>query len=480
MVRLFGLFHTPRKGTSEGKFSHKNREGRPHSLERNEDDGPDIIESVPSATPSTPTTIAPANSGLTETPPPNDPHTRSSYQRYGLNSPPKGPMAVSERKAKKAIKQDGMKRFLKNEKTKAAIAFLYGKGFLANKSRKERTKAVRAMLEDKNESSKTKRRSKGGYPEEDERQPLDRLLQIVSAEGDIDTFSQNHELYKNVRKTYELYLQKEESVGFLQASEATLFVRHQKDGNCFLQAPCVLAAYWQQKHGLAEGAPVDVSKFIRHSFTDDQLIEYVIENNGGDSIDVLKKILSQKINTFEASELEPRPELIEEFLSGNGAGLVSSFKVDSKFANAIAKSKLGYVQFRERRTTRGLAQINYSPKNEKETGSSSSYDGDRHKERITNDGSKVVEETHAMILIAARLAPLAKLMGGYASGRSLFGLFGCLRCFYQFSYLCTPTSRQDLTPIERPGVVRSQRSKSCRVQQCRSSGNMWPGRMFLH
>ena len=369
-------------------------------MERNEDDGPDIIESVPSATPSTPTTIAPANSGLTETPPPNDPHTRSSYQRYGLNSPPKGPMAVSERKAKKAIKQDGLKRFLKNEKTKAAIAFLYGKGFLANKSRKERTKAVRAMLEDKNESSKTKRRSKGGNPEEDERQPLDRLLQIVSAEGDIDTFSQNHELYKNVCKTYELYLQKEESVGFLQASEATLFVRHQKDGNCFLQAPCVLAAYWQQKHGLTEGAPVDVSKFIRHSFTDDQLIKYVIENNGGDSIDVLKKIISEDISTFKGSYLELNPENIEKCLSQYGAGLVSSFKVDSKFANAIANSKLGYVQFRG--TTRGLVQIKYSPKDEKDTGSSSSYDGDRHKERITNDGSKVVEETHAMILIAAR------------------------------------------------------------------------------
>ena len=178
--------------------------------------------------------------------------------------------------------------------------------------------------------------------------------------------------------------------------------------------------------------------------------------------------------------MELNPENIEKCLPQYGAGLVSSFKVDSKFANAIANSKLGYVQFRERRTTRGLAQIKYSPKDEKDTGSSSSYDGDRHKERITNDGSKVVEETHAMILIAARLAPLAKLMGGYASGRGLFGLSGCLRCFYQFSYLETSTPPQDLSPIERPGVVRSQRSKSCRVQQCRSSGNLWPGRMFLH
>jgi hypothetical protein len=201
------------------------------------------------------TPVAPAVTASSTTDFGND---GNPYSKYGLSSPPRGSQSMSLEAALKRLKKDSRKlrRIVKNAqkegatddtKTKAKmIMFLYGRGFMLGNKKKERKKMVKEMIKDENGNSK-------------------RLLQVLEANGDNDLTHQPEyqDQYAYLRISLKRYFDRPNTFGFLpDMSNAKYYFRFQNHGNCFLQAPCVMAAYLAQKKNGIDGCafPVDVSK----------------------------------------------------------------------------------------------------------------------------------------------------------------------------------------------------------------------------
>jgi hypothetical protein len=275
------------------------------------------------------------------------------YSEYSLGSPPKGNKSVSLEVALKKIKSDSKKlgRIVKDARKEGAtnetkaqakmIVFLYGRGFMLGNKKKKRKLYVKEMIKSDNGNS-------------------ERLLRVLEANGDNDLSNkpEYRDQYANLRLSLKRYFDLPDTFGFLpDMSDAQYYFRFQKRGNCYLQAPCVMAAYLKQKNNgnaspnNGNASPVDVSKYVRHSFTDAALYDYVVKNDGGQSLAVMTTITcalsndpSAHLDTVSAQSVLESD--LRDIMSKSGPGLVSNFQTHKRFKRpADQVDKIGIVQF---------------------------------------------------------------------------------------------------------------------------------------
>jgi hypothetical protein len=162
------------------------------------------------------------------------------------------------------------------------------------------------------------------------------ILQVMKCTGDHSLSHDDSYQRQYIRAclTIHRYFQQPGTTGFVpDMSSPTYYLRMQKFGSCFLQAPCVAMSYLLHAHGKPM-PPANASRLIRHHFDDDQLIQYV-NDFGGDSVAIFK-ILERKFFECQAYNRDPVP-FICRLLSGadyyqsvlgllrEGPGLVSKF-----------------------------------------------------------------------------------------------------------------------------------------------------------
>jgi hypothetical protein len=271
------------------------------------------------------------------------------FSKYGLDSPPQGENAQSLQAAKQLIKKDGFRKRLKKKqmsKTKI-LAFLYGRGFHVNSTTAKRKRKIKIILE--------------------QPKAVERMLRVLEAEGDRDVTSDNESLYVKECRTLKHYFEQDGSFGFLpnQNEKAEYFFRIQKQGNCFLLAPCVMMAYLFQKKGIRDCAPVDVTKLVRRTFTDEELYAYVVTDEGGDTNSILGSIVESLINCKPAINtvgyymVQKKTFDLKTLMAECGPGLVTGFSVHKHFefdCPPETKEKIGYVRFRGKHHSQGQFQ----------------------------------------------------------------------------------------------------------------------------
>ena len=271
------------------------------------------------------------------------------FAKYGLGSPPRRPdgsQPVSVEQAEKNIKKDGRRiRKLFNKgghDTQKMLIFLYGRAFMARKPKKKRVECILRMIEVQEAS--------------------DRLLQVVKADGDNDLSRDSAYMRRYAELVIALrrYFRLSGSFGFVpDMDEVLYFFRFQNSGNCFLLGVCVMASYLAQKSGGETSPyPVDASKFIRHSFSDERLYSYVVKDSGGEAVKEMNKLVcalsgktKSNMETFSAAKVRNDPDFhLEHELEIQGPGLVNGFAVHKNFEDATcfpkeSESKIGIVQF---------------------------------------------------------------------------------------------------------------------------------------
>ena len=202
--------------------------------------------------------------------------------------------------------------------TRRVLLFLYSRNFMMNVKQKTRKKAVREILK------------KGG----------NRIHQVMAVDGDIDLSNQEAYQIHYIRACTSIhrYFQQIGTTGFSRdMSDVTYYFRMQKHGSCFLQAPCVAMSYVLGVCGQPM-PPSNVSRLVRHHFTDKELMDYVLRHSGGDSakiFEILEKkfFVSRRNQSYiNASDLPDPMELnrLSEELAKQPL-LVSRFAVPDNF-----------------------------------------------------------------------------------------------------------------------------------------------------
>ena len=276
------------------------------------------------------------------------------FSKYGLSCPPQGENPQTLPRSEKLIKRDGFGKYLKahnsnksdahteDKKIKArCLVFLYGRGFYVHAKKKKRVEKIESIL---NKPSAIKR-----------------LVRLVESEGtDRDITESREGLYLRQCQTLHRYFQQEGSFGFLsnQNEAADYFFRIQRQGNCFMHSACVIIPYLFQSRDVEGGYPVDLSKFVRHAFTDKELYADIVVDAGGKGVDVLSKMLNSlladkpAIATNSSHQVNSKDYDLEELLEKFGPGLVTGFDCNRHFENEDHennKDKIGYLQFQGKR-----------------------------------------------------------------------------------------------------------------------------------
>ena len=128
-----------------------------------------------------------------------------------------------------------------------------------------------------------------------------------------------------------------------------------------MHAPCTLMAYLLQHHlgGDIDASPVDLTKFVLHSFSDEELHKYVVIDNGGETTTFLRRLLrnlfSSKdgdnilcLRTYFPKDYAKKGFKLKKKLNKHGPGLVSEFKVNKHFKNEERyenSEKIGFIRF---------------------------------------------------------------------------------------------------------------------------------------
>ena len=279
---------------------------------------------------------------------------QDSYRKYGLNSPPQGKYAQDLQQAERRMKQDGFGKYLKKfksgseetrDKTKCLV-FLYGRGFFVTSKQKHRKMFVIDILEKPS--------------------AMVRLKRLLDSEGaDRDLTACKKCLYLQLSRTLRCYFQQNGSFGFLPngGNDAVkYYFRIQKQGNCFMHSPCVMMPYLFLSRGIETCYPVDLSKFVRRVFNDEQLYKYIVKDNGGSSLEVLRTILGSlfkigpQIDTYNYGTVIKKEFDLPGKLKMFGPGLVTGFRCNKHFINKTTNSetgKPGYIQFQGGHCSRG-------------------------------------------------------------------------------------------------------------------------------
>jgi hypothetical protein len=261
------------------------------------------------------------------------------------------------KEAKEAIKRDGFGKGLKDPQKAKMLMFLYGRGFMATPTKmKGKTKEHLDQFETKILQRKrwVNIMIEGG-------EATQRLLRVLESEGDKDVTKERRPLFVHNCVTLRRYFQQDGACSFLDGMESKsksqddYYFRIQRSGNCFLHAPCVMLAYLCQKYNIVNAA-ADISKHVRRSLTDEQLYAYIVEDSGGNSVDVLRKLLEPLLDEKDiALAMLPARGIrhniydVAFHLKSFGPRLISTFKVAKNFAAAFipeeSKGKIGYMQF---------------------------------------------------------------------------------------------------------------------------------------
>jgi hypothetical protein len=230
------------------------------------------------------------------------------------------------------------------------LMFLYGRGFMSGANKSERVQRVKEIVNNNKEDV------------------AERLLQVLALTGDNDLmFGESIDKYTAAYERHVLtlkrYFRLENTVGFLEnMDKAKFYFRFRKSGNCFLQGPCVLVSYLMQKRAeqnkdLTDFSPLDVSKYVRHTFSDNMLYEYVVKDSGGKAIEELQTILRHArgedgdfaILSLPAASLRKESvEWVKDLLQKNGPGLVTKFRCSKVFeqaANLNKDNQVGIIRF---------------------------------------------------------------------------------------------------------------------------------------
>ena len=263
------------------------------------------------------------------------------YRQYGLQSPPKAEDGTTEDYsiAKQQIATDGFRRYMKGKNSVKAkqLVYLYGRKFMKDSSREERRRHVKEMV--------------CGAAS-------DRLTEVLRADGDKDRSEECRDMTKKHFAMLQHYFAQEGAFGFCEEvgtrhiQECKYFFRFQQHGNCYLQAPGMLMAYLGQKLDLRGFKyPVDVSKYVRHNFSDYDLCKYVVEDDGGFPVIDLKHMLKSlehfepSVNTYGANAVWRKDFDLRGKLNEFGPGLVSNFRIFPKLHDYDPpQDKIGYVQ----------------------------------------------------------------------------------------------------------------------------------------
>jgi hypothetical protein len=287
--------------------------------------------------PATPSPRSPVTAAVS-TPPPE----WKSYEDADLS--PSSRCGFDEAEARMSSDKIFEQPFCRNHSSdrvlRQCIYFLYGRRFEYDKEASFRISRVASMVE----TAKKKKR----------------LAQFMNVDGDKDvshddSSRRDYETFnKSIWRFFEKYVpaprvwqfwkffqrNPPRGFGFLEnMMKATYFLRQQTCGNCYLHAPCTLTAYQMQRDFPNEPCgTVDISKFARHTMTDQEIWDHVVEDAGGSSITQLRTLL--KLN--QQSDLIEVPAHynsehamnfnLEHFVEQKGPGLVSCFKVHENFA----------------------------------------------------------------------------------------------------------------------------------------------------
>jgi len=303
------------------------------------------------------------------------PIRQSGYKKYNIDSPPKGTIDIKI--AIKNIKDDGFGRYLPKRKKKAeasvearSLIFLYGRGFMPGKSkREERIKQIKIMLSKTNIKGSTST-------------PLEILTAVIAAEGDTElTDGDSADMYQYYQRLLEL-LQEKGYYGIHY--KIKLYLRTQSYGSCYLIAPCIFICLVARFYGYDDMAPIDVHKYVRRSYTDEQLINLITKDAGGDPEVIARHLLRQMTGrnvSFTAHNIHDRFQSREmdsvfKDIRNYGPALITSFKCPKNFGNAspvkfrtsigikqyhkYQKKKLGMGTFIEFETTKTSIENNVS------------------------------------------------------------------------------------------------------------------------
>lgn len=152
------------------------------------------------------------------------------YSEYGLPSPPRGEHPQTPAKATENMIQDGFRKYTKKVKLgtdkSKVLYFLYGRGFFFGPP--ERKDKIESILRDE--------------------EALQRAVRLVSLDGDRDVTSEFQNQYRTLCQTLKGYFAQPGAFGIhLPTTEnekiLQYYFRFQKQGNCFLLAPCLAVGY---------------------------------------------------------------------------------------------------------------------------------------------------------------------------------------------------------------------------------------------
>jgi len=276
------------------------------------------------------------------------------YSKFGLNSPPKGENPQEPESATAMMIKDGFKKHTKKLLTEKSrvLYFLYGRGFFFKESRLKRIENVNSIIADK--------------------EALKRAVRLLDNDGDKDVTLEFQEQYRTLCKSLTRYFAQPGAFGIPVPTEdeaLMYYFRFQTQGNCFLLAPCIFVSYLMQHRNVANaGAPMDLTKYLRHSFDDVKLHSYLAHDNGGDTVKELEDML--RSHCVKPSD-SPTPHYLynlpldllqkrksdcslEKRLELAGPGIVSDFKVHPNFGKqGCDVSGCGYMQYSGRYHAKG-------------------------------------------------------------------------------------------------------------------------------
>ena len=123
--------------------------------------------------------------------------SREKYRQCGLGSPPREDTTVPQ--AIKSIKADGLRSYLNRNKKKyddtaRCLIFLYGRSFMEKESKEKRVATVLKLI-----STTVTNGSRTS--------PLERLTQIISADGDVDLVDEESQyMYEYYQRALNFYV----------------------------------------------------------------------------------------------------------------------------------------------------------------------------------------------------------------------------------------------------------------------------------
>lgn len=263
-------------------------------------------------------------------------------------SPPKseGGDIAEMKDIKNRVQVDGFDvvALMKNEDSEKILLFLYGRDFFRRDSEK-RILNVIAMLEE----------AEGECPRK-------RVLQLINLLGDQHEESQlacpqaKSPFWSGTATNYgneENADGNQTGCNIFTEKGSHWIQRVQRAGNCFLHAPIVVLSYSLFHSGATQVQAVDICKYARNVLNSDELAQFLVRNDGGSSILVLKNILEKKTTITHSSEdifdakdsSDGRASCeLEIDFKVYGAGLVHHFRLGQVFCQYqqpdIAKPEL--------------------------------------------------------------------------------------------------------------------------------------------